>query len=405
MNFKSLLLLTSILTPLSLGIILKRWQLLLSVIPLLIILSDRKAYPHIQVERIPLPQRVIVGTQIDVKIRLRAEAHPPFMVEVSDALPQDATLIRGTNKGVFSLREGEEGVLHYQVSLPRGHHTFGPATLVASNLSATHTQKSIDKKTVSTIALTRFEEIRMPLIPKRHRSTAGIFSSRFVGRGKEFFSVRNYYWGDEQRIINWKATARTGKLKSNDYESERAVDALIVVDAREEPFHEKSVLDYSLTAALSCVYFLLREKNRVGLLIFSDIQYFISFEYGKKQFLKMADALSGVTPKGRHPFRYVVGFLKRLPRSCLVIIVSPLLDSEIEEDMLQLSSSPHQLFIVSPSPIELESRTLSQTREMMVAKRLLAVERKILLRRLSPLAKIVDWDTSTSLISVMEDLR
>lgn len=187
MNFKSLFLLTSILILLSLGIVLKRWQLLLSVVPLLIILFDREVYPHIQVERVPLPQRVIVGTQIDVEIRLRAEALPPFMVEVSDALPQGATLIGGTNKGVFSLREGEEGVLRYQVSLPRGHHTFGPVTLIASNLSATHTQKMIDSKTVTTIALTRFEEIRIPLIPKRHRSTAGIFPSRFVGREKNSF--------------------------------------------------------------------------------------------------------------------------------------------------------------------------------------------------------------------------
>lgn len=261
MNFKFLFILSSILLLIFPGIIFKQWRLLLSIIPLLLFLSDRRASCNVHIERIPLPQRVIEGTKVEIVIKFQADSHPSFTFEVFDALPSGATIVEGSNRGIFSLKEKEEGKLRYVVELTRGHHVFGPLTFLFSNISGTHTEKCVVEQTVKTIVLTRFEEVRVPVLPKRHRSTVGIFPSRFVGRGREFFSVRNYYWGDEQRIINWKATARTGKLKSNDYESERAVDALIVVDAREEPFGQK-VLDYSLAAALSCAYFLLREKKQ-----------------------------------------------------------------------------------------------------------------------------------------------
>lgn len=83
----------------------------------------------------------------------------------------------------------------------------------------------------------------------------------------------------------------------------------------------------------------------------------------------------------------------------------PLLDSEMEGNIKKLSSFSHQLFIVSPSPLEAEAGTLAQTKDTMIAKRLLTLERRILLKRLSRHALVVDWDTTSSLGNVLGGLK
>src|SRR5262245_37884169 len=52
-------------------------------------------------------------------------------------------------------------------------------------------------------------------------SQIGVLQVRRRGEGMEFHQLREYRQGDAQRAIDWKATARTARLISREYEDEK----------------------------------------------------------------------------------------------------------------------------------------------------------------------------------------
>lgn len=59
---------------------------------------------------------------------------------------------------------------------------------------------------------------------------AGSYLSRIKGRGMEFDEVRHYQNGDDVRSIDWRVTARTGKVHTKLFREERERPVFIVTD-------------------------------------------------------------------------------------------------------------------------------------------------------------------------------
>ncbi len=99
--------------------------------------------------------------------------------------------------------------------------------------------------------------------------TVGPLPSPRVGEGVEFHAVREYQPGDPLRIINWKATARTGgRIMANEYESERKVDVIFIVDAS---YTGSLVFDHLIRAAASLMLNALNNGTSFGLLLAEDV--------------------------------------------------------------------------------------------------------------------------------------
>ena len=45
----------------------------------------------------------------------------------------------------------------------------------------------------------------------------GSFESHYRGMGTDLYSIRDYAEGEEARFLDWKATAKTGKLKMREF--------------------------------------------------------------------------------------------------------------------------------------------------------------------------------------------
>ncbi|MQT14988.1 DUF58 domain-containing protein [Segnochrobactrum spirostomi] len=60
----------------------------------------------------------------------------------------------------------------------------------------------------------------------------GTYRSVFRGRGMEFDEARAYQPGDDIRSIDWRVTARTGRVHTKLFHEERERPVLIVLDAR-----------------------------------------------------------------------------------------------------------------------------------------------------------------------------
>jgi uncharacterized protein (DUF58 family) len=101
---------------------------------------------------------------------------------------------------------------------------------------------------------------------------AGLRRMRLRGLGTEFESLREWSPGDAFRSIDWKATARRGRIMVVQHEVERSQNVMILLDCGRlmtPRVGDQRKLDYAITAALSVAAIAGLANDRVGIVAFA----------------------------------------------------------------------------------------------------------------------------------------
>jgi uncharacterized protein (DUF58 family) len=109
------------------------------------------------------------------------------------------------------------------------------------------------------------------LTPARVLEAIGVKPAPRRGEGLDFESLREYLPGDDPRRVDWRATARRGRLVVRQFQHERNHTVVIAVDASRLMAGEvegRSKLDHAVDAALALAYAALTAGDRVSLLVF-----------------------------------------------------------------------------------------------------------------------------------------
>ena len=147
------------------------------------------------------------------------------------------------------------------------------------------------------------------------RRDAGTKPIRQLGEGRLFESLREWVPGDEIRHIDWKATARRGKVITRQYEAERRQQVLLVLDTGRLMTADVAAgvarLDFAVQAALELAYAAAQHDDNVGIMTFADgVQHFVAPQRGRTGIRRVLDVLAEVEPKLVEPdypgaFRYL----------------------------------------------------------------------------------------------------
>ncbi|WP_290701730.1 DUF58 domain-containing protein [Lacinutrix sp.] len=100
----------------------------------------------------------------------------------------------------------------------------------------------------------------------------GMKKIRKIGNTSEFEQIKNYVKGDDFRTVNWKATAKTGKLMVNQFQDEKSQPIYSVIDTgrvMKMPFNGLKLLDYAINSTLAFSNVALKKHDKVGMLTFS----------------------------------------------------------------------------------------------------------------------------------------
>lgn len=225
---------------------------------------------------------------------------------------------------------------------------------------------------------------------------AGLRRMRMRGAGTEFESVRDYAEGDAFRSIDWKATARRGKVMVVQREVERSQDVMVLLDCGRlmtARIGDQRKLDYAVTAALSLASIASLASDRVGVVAFArEILIARSPRSTQASMRALSDVLCDVEPRFEEAdyagaFGYVRTHLHR--RSLVVLftdVIDPVAQATVLAELATLARRHVVLCIFMndaavQSTLAIEPRTVDDAYRLDVALGL-AQERKLAARTL-----------------------
>lgn len=157
----------------------------------------------------------------------------------------------------------------------RGMYHFGAVQVFVSGLLGLAERRfSLDNAKEVAVFPSYLQLRKYELLAISDRLTlAGVKRVRRVANQAEFERIKEYVTGDDRRTVNWKATARRGRLMVNQYQDEKAQQVFSLIDTgrvMKMPFEGLSLLDYSINAALVISSIAMHKEDKAGLITFSN---------------------------------------------------------------------------------------------------------------------------------------
>ncbi len=244
---------------------------------------------------------------------------------------------------------------------------------------------------------------------RRTSPSPGEVRSRTVGSTGEYFAVRPSVSGDTRRQINWRATARAGKLLANDYQLERTGDLLLLLDLRPSglgPARDDRMLNVARAAAFGIADAFLSQKSRVGVGVFTEKLATVPLGTGRLQRFRIRALLRDATlpAESGPPERFAISVRRFFPPGLFTILISPLLEEDAILVLSHLRRRGYPTVVLSPSPLPVLGLS-EATEEDRIAARLIRLVRRQRLGEAWRQAPVVDWDDYWSLGSFVRFLR
>ena len=349
----------------------------------------------IVVERKIQPTRCVADEDVNVVLTVtNISPNPIHSLMLEDNLPVELNVTEGAGRFMLSIEKGESRQIEYQITRPRrGSYQIGPTLIRISDSMGLHT---LNYSLANTDELTVIPDVEklgiVELKGKRFGPWPGLVPSRRIGVGTGFFEISPYVPGDDLRRINWKASARSGGLVTNEFEGEQVIDVFLVLDCSEDvnsELFDYDVLEMQVNFAASLSSQLIMQGDRVGLSVYGAARTWVSPGFGKRHLLRLLDNLAFVKAgRASLPIQYATEAILStiLPARSLVILISPVLRDEVVQLAENISANRFSVLCFTPSLRPKIGLTNESSR---IARKILETERRLRVLRLKRIADVI----------------
>ncbi len=163
---------------------------------------------------------------------------------------------------------------------------------------------------------------------------------RQLAGGTEFTELRDYYAGDDPRLVDWKATARRGRPLVRVLEPEQEQTVLILLDrGRLMTGRIQGVtrFDWGLNAALALALAVLHRGDRVGLVVFDrQVSLWLPAQRGNPYLNHLMERSARLQPVLQEPD--YVGIMQAVTRQqtrrTLVVMFTEVIDTTASGELM-----------------------------------------------------------------------
>tara|TARA_B110000444_G_scaffold235662_1_gene246885 strand:- start:632 stop:1492 length:861 start_codon:yes stop_codon:yes gene_type:complete len=186
----------------------------------------------------------------------------------------------------------------------------------------------------------------------------GQYHSAFKGRGMAFSEVREYYPGDDIKLIDWNVTARSNKPFVKVFEEERELTVYILVDmSASGDFGSKMKLKRTISSEIAAIlgFSAIKNNDKVGLIFFSDIiEKYIAPRKGKNHIMRLIRELLYLKPRKKgtsikNALKFLLNIAKR---KSVIFLISDFLDVDFYKELKIVNKKHNVVGIKLSDPYE-----------------------------------------------------
>jgi uncharacterized protein (DUF58 family) len=336
-----------------LSLVLGRPDPLVLTLPFLVVLSaaaiTSRTRPDLEV-RITLDRaKALEGEDVEIDIEITTSRGTFEVAFVLDPA-MDIDVIDAPDAIVVNV--GSPVTMHGRIRCLRwGVYRLGGGRLQARDLLSAFVYQRVVLPTIDLRVYPRPERLRSLLRPRSLRPTFGSLVSRSAGEGLEFADIREFAPGDQRRHVNWKATARRGRVHVNLFHPELSSDVVLLVDTFAEVTGDtQSSLELAVSAATSAAIEFLHRRDRVGLLTVGGTIQWLLPAMGIRQLYRIVDSLmqTKLVFSYRWPSAETIP-PRVIPPGALLVALTPLVDPRTSTILLDLRARGFDIAVVEIS--------------------------------------------------------
>lgn len=197
---------------------------------------------------------------------------------------------------------------------------------------------------------------------------SGIHRSPFHGFSAEFAEHKIYNNGESTKHIDWKLFAKTDKLYTKRYEEETNLRCHMILDNSASMYYPEvdnvsidslNKIGFSVLAIAALMNVLKRQRDAVGLSIYSDTYNYYAPEKGSERHFQMLLAqLSEISkaknpPKETNTYTYLHQIAENIKRRSLIFLFTDMFQTEKNDDELfealrHLKYNKHDVVLFHP---------------------------------------------------------
>jgi uncharacterized protein (DUF58 family) len=171
------------------------------------------------------------------------------------------------------------------------------------------------------------------LLARQNRlSLLGVRKSRRVGGDNDFERLRDYTPDDQYKNIDWRSTARRGKLTVRDFQADQSQRLIFLIDCGRMMTNEAeglTLLDHAFNSMLMLSYVALSHGDQVGLVTFSDdVHNYVPLGGGRRHINRLLHSSFDRFPRAVES-RYDTAFMHvatHCHKRSLVILITNVID-------------------------------------------------------------------------------
>jgi uncharacterized protein (DUF58 family) len=176
----------------------------------------------------------------------------------------------------------------------------------------------------------------------------GIHKSPFHGFSVEFSEHKLYNNGESTRHIDWKLFAKTEKLYTKKYEEETNLRCHIIIDnsasmhypiVKKQSIENLNKIGFSAVAAASLMEILKRQRDAVGLSVYSDSYEYYAPEKGSDRHRSMLvhqleQLLTASSKTATETYKYLHEIAEKMHRRSLIFLFTDMFQTSKEDEAL-----------------------------------------------------------------------
>lgn len=193
---------------------------------------------------------------------------------------------------------------------------------------------------------------------------SGLHKSPFHGFSTEFLERRPYNNGESTKFLDWKYYAKTDKKYIKKYEEETNLRCHIVLDVSSSMYYpqplstdiEKSKIGYATLLSASLMQIMNKQRDAIGLSMFSDeIEFYSNEKTNRSHFKTLLGKLESNLFKESHHkktklYSSLHSLAERFHKRSLIVVVSDFMDTtknaeELFEALKHLSFKKHEILL------------------------------------------------------------